>query len=56
MGDNQPQKMRIWRGIVLMAIVGSAHKLLKNGLRYCVEEVADCVRLVRIDDAGAERG
>jgi hypothetical protein len=55
MGDNQPQRMRIWRGIVLMAIVGSAHKLLKNGLRYRVEEVAATARLVRIDDSGAER-
>jgi hypothetical protein len=53
MGANQPQKMRIWSGIVLMAIVGSAHKLLKNGLRYRVEEVAATAGLVRIDDAGA---
>jgi hypothetical protein len=56
MGDNQPQRMRLWKGIVLMAVVGSAHKLLKNGLRYRVEEVAETARLVRIDDAGAERG
>jgi hypothetical protein len=55
MGDNQPQKMRLWKGLVLMAIVGSAHKL-KNGLRYRVEEVAATARLERIDDAGAERG
>jgi hypothetical protein len=56
MGANQPQKMRVWRGQVLMAVVGSAHKLLKNGLRYRVEEVAATARLVRIDDAGAARG
>jgi hypothetical protein len=56
MGDNQPQKMRIWKGIVLMAIVGSAHKVLKNGLRYRLEEVAATARFVRIDDAGAARG
>jgi hypothetical protein len=56
MGDNQPQRMRIWRGIVLMAIVGSAHKMLKNGLRYRVEEVAATACLVRINDAGGERG
>jgi hypothetical protein len=53
MGANQPQKMRLWNGIVLMAIVGSSHKLLKNGLRYRVEEVAATARLVRIDDAVA---
>jgi hypothetical protein len=55
MGANQPQKMRVWKGIVLMAVVGSAHKVLKNGLRYRVEEVAETARLVRINDAGAER-
>jgi hypothetical protein len=54
-GANQPQRMRLWRGIVLMAVVG-AHKLLKNGLRYRVEEVAETARLVWIDDAGAARG
>jgi hypothetical protein len=48
--------MRLWKGIVLMAVVGSAHKVLKNGLRYKVEEMADCARLVKINDAGAERG
>jgi hypothetical protein len=42
-------------GIVLMAVVGSAHKHLKNGLRYRVEEVGEAVRLVRVDDAGVER-
>ena len=56
MGGNHPQRMRLWKGIVLMAIVGSAHKVLKNGLRYRLEEVAATARLVRIDDAGAESG
>jgi hypothetical protein len=56
MGDNQPQRMRLWRGIVLMAVVGSAHKVLKNGLRYRVDEVGEAVRLVRVDDGGSERG
>jgi hypothetical protein len=56
MGANQPQRMRIWRGIVFMAIVGSAHKFLKNGMRYRVEEVAAAAWLVRIDDTGAEHG
>jgi hypothetical protein len=39
-----------------MAVVGSAHKLLKNGLCYRVEVVAATARLVRVDDAGAARG
>jgi hypothetical protein len=55
-GANQPQKMRLWSGIVLIAVVGSVHRILKNGLRYRVEEVAASARLVRIDDAGAVRG
>jgi hypothetical protein len=56
MGDNQPQQMRLWTGIVLMAVVGSAHKHLKNGLRYRVEEVGVAVQLARVDDGGAVRG
>ena len=53
---NQPQKMRVWKGIVLMAIVGSAHKQLKNGLRYRVEEISEPMKLVRINDAGEVHG
>jgi hypothetical protein len=56
MGDNQPQRMRLRKGIVLMAIVGSAPRLLKPGPRYRAEELAETARLARIDDLGAERG
>ena len=33
---NQPQDMRVWEGIVLVARCGSKEKYLKNGVRYKV--------------------
>jgi hypothetical protein len=55
LGANMPQRMRVWRGQVLMAVVGSAHRVLKNGLRYRVLELSP-LRVVKIDDAGEARG
>ena len=31
---NQPQDMKVWEGIVLVARCGSTEKFLKNGVRY----------------------
>ena len=55
LGANMPQRMRVWRGQVLMAVVGSAHRVLKNGLRYRVLELSP-LKVVKIDDAGEARG
>jgi hypothetical protein len=38
---NQPQDMKVWEGIVLMARCGSNEKHLKNGVRYQVVEITD---------------
>ena len=38
---NQPQDMKVWEGIVLMARCGSNEKHLKNGVRYKVVEITD---------------
>ena len=38
---NQPQDMKVWKGIVLMARCGSKEKHLKNGVRYKVVAITD---------------
>ena len=38
---NQPQDMKVWEGIVLMARCKSKEKYLKNGVRYKVLEITD---------------
>jgi hypothetical protein len=55
-GANQPQDMRVWVGLVLMAVCGSSHKALKNGLRYRVEGLGASLTLLRIGDKGEQRG
>jgi hypothetical protein len=55
-GANQPQDMRVWPGLVLMAVCQSSHKLLKNGLRYRVEELGANLTLRCIGDGGEQRG
>ena len=52
---NQPQDMRIWQGIVLMAIVPQSGALVKNGVRYEVLNVEgdNQFELVAIHDDGA---
>ena len=55
---NQPQDMKVWEGIVLMARCGSNEKHLKNGVRYKVVEITDegeeghCFELRRVKDQG----
>jgi hypothetical protein len=55
-GANQPQDMRVWVGLVLMAVCQSSHKALKNGLRYRVEELGASLTLLCIGDGGEPRG
>jgi hypothetical protein len=55
-GANQPQDMRVWVGLALMAVCQSSHKVLKNGLRYRVEELGANLTLLRIGDKGEPRG
>jgi hypothetical protein len=55
-GANQPQDMRVWVGLVLMAVCGSSHKVLKNGLRYRVEGLGESLTLLRVGDKGEQRG
>ena len=44
---NQPQDMRVWKGIVLMAVCKSQDKEVKNGIRYRVMGIEG-------DEAGKE--
>jgi len=47
---NKPQDMLLWPGIVLMAIVSSSDKQLKNGIRYKVLEIEEQeVSVTRLD-------
>ncbi len=55
-GANQPQDMRVWVGLALMAVCQSSHKVLKNGLRYRVEELGASLTLLCIGDKGEPRG
>ena len=55
-GANQPQDMRVWVGLVLMAVCQSSHKVLKNGLRYRVEELGESLTLLCVGDKGEPRG
>jgi hypothetical protein len=48
--------MRVWVGLVLMAVCGSSHKVLKNGLRYRVETLGESLTLIRVGDSGEPRG
>jgi hypothetical protein len=53
---NVPQDMSVWPGLVLMAACNSTHRVLKNGLRYRVEEVGENLTLLCIGDRGEARG
>ena len=59
---NQPQDMKVWEGIVLMARCGSNEKHLKNGVLYKVVAITDegdeghCFELCRVKDQGEEIG
>jgi hypothetical protein len=61
---NIRQDMRIWKGIVLMAVCKSTGTTLRNGLRYQVVDwgnadkapCGDKVRLVQIDDSSQHIG
>ena len=55
-GANQPQDMRVWVGLALMAVCQSSHKVLKNGLRYRVEGLGASLMLLGIGDKGEPRG
>jgi hypothetical protein len=55
-GANQPQDMRVWVGLALMAVCQSSHKVLKNGLRYRVEGLGASLTLLCIGDKGEPRG
>ncbi len=48
---NKPQDMLLWPDIVLMAIVSSSDKQLKNGIRYKVLEIEEEeeVSVMRLD-------
>jgi hypothetical protein len=48
--------MRVWPGIMLMAVCQSLHRVLKNGLRYRVEELGENLTLLCIGDGGDPRG
>jgi hypothetical protein len=48
---NQPQDMRLWRGIIAMAMCKSSDAMLRNGLRYQVLDwVGNDFQLARVDD------
>ena len=59
---NQPQDMKVWEGIVLMARCKSREKNLKNGVRYKVvaitaeEDEDSCFELRQVDDQGDFKG
>jgi hypothetical protein len=40
-----PQNMRVWAGVVLVAVCSSTHRALKNGLHYRVEELGESLML-----------
>jgi hypothetical protein len=48
--------MRVWVGLALMAVCQSSHRVLKNGLRYRVEELGTNLTLLCIGDKGEPRG
>jgi hypothetical protein len=53
---NMPQDMRVWPGLVLMAVCQSSHKVLKNGLRYRIDELGKSLTLLCIGDKGEPHG
>jgi hypothetical protein len=53
---NVPQDMHVWPGVVLVGMCSSTHPVLKNSLRYRVEELGENPTLRCIGDGGEARG
>jgi hypothetical protein len=50
-GTNQPLDLRVLAGIILMEVSASTNRLLKNGLRYRLEEVqSTSLMLAKVGD------